>query len=42
MEMSTSLEFEKIYFEVKEEFKEIIKDDPTLRKQLFNPRYLGI
>ncbi len=42
MEMSTSLEFEKIYFEVKEEFKEIIKDDPTLRKQLFNPGDLGI
>ena len=37
MEMSSILEYEKIYTEVKEEFKEIIRDDPVLRKQLFNP-----
>ena len=39
MEMSSILDFEKTYFEIKEEFKENIKDDPVLREQLFNPEH---
>ena len=36
MENSTILDFEKIYFDVKEEFKEIVKNENLLREQLFN------